>query len=182
MWIARLQARQQNKLRRSKGLADRPEAAKLERVFLVALLIVHLVAGLGASVADWALPFSASKATAAFITSRQMDRMPIAADVDHAASAVAGYLGRRIYYPRGDRMGSFVIWDKTRSNTTADEVLKRLKEFSDRQGRDVLLVMNYQLVDSGYPEVPIAEFTASVVAREEYYLYLLSGEGREQQR
>ena len=182
LWIARREPGEQDRRQFPDGLDDEPRVGKFQSYFLVALLSIHLAVGLGVSVAEWVLPFSASKATAAFIKDQRMDQMLIAGDVDHPASAVAGHLGRAIYYARGDRMGSFVIWDKKRSDTTIGGALVRMAEFAERENQDVLLVMNYELVSSQYPIVEIAKFPASVVPRERYCLYLISGEGMSQAR
>ena len=180
LWLAGRGGQAQFKRDTVDSVSDNVKVGRFQKCFVVVLLSIHLVVGLGVSVADWVLPFSASKATAAFIRDRRMDELPMAGDADHAASAVAGYLGRPIYYLRGDRLGSFVIWDTKRIDVTAGEVAGRLTEFSERVNQDVLLVLNYRLSDTGYPAVPIAEFVDSVVAKERYYLYMLSGDSASQ--
>jgi hypothetical protein len=142
------------------------------RVVLV-LLTVHLVAGVTAASLDLVFPFSASEATARFIKQHQLDRMLILGHPDDAASSVAGYLGRQIYYPASHRWGSFVVWNQKREKDLEPEkLLKQAGELSRQYQQDALLLLNYELPDGEFPVILIQKFTHSMVPEENYYLYL----------
>jgi len=143
---------------------------------LTVILFIHLAGGVAGAVMDYMYVFSQGKATADFIRREGMEGMLIVGDTDFTASTVVGYLEREIYYPRGDRVGSFVIWDKKRTEPlTVKEILERAVKLSLREKKDCLLVLNYRLSDemiSRYSLKEIARFEKAVVGDEVYYLYL----------
>ena len=144
--------------------------------FIVGILSIHLILGITASSVDWFSPFSASKETAKFIKNSKMDNMLMLGDMDFPASAVAGYLNRRIYYTQSNRFGSFIIWNNERGDHSAQEILKKAQELSLQRKEDILLIMNYKLDISSAlnPIAKIKEFKKSIVPNEKYYLYLMS--------
>ena len=80
--------------------------------FITLLLCTHVIAGTFAFSIDLYEPFSMSKKSASFIQIRHMDNMLFAGTNDYAASALSGYLNKKIYYPNVNRFGSFIIWNK----------------------------------------------------------------------
>lgn len=141
--------------------------------FIVLILSAHLVAGMIAYSSDLFCPFSGSKEIAQFISDNRMDKMILVADEDDAGSAVAGYLSCRIHYPCSDRYGSFVIWDQKRRPLQPGEIIRKAREIMKRQGNDVLLILNYKLEGAG-PSLPMVKSAEkSIVATENYYLYLM---------
>jgi hypothetical protein len=103
---------------RWRHLADRISSRRADW-FLGGLLVVQAGAGLFAAMRDVQMPFSAGRETAQFIQQNYPPDVPIVGDMDAAASTVAGYLDRSIYYVAGHREGTFIVWDKKRY---ADEV------------------------------------------------------------
>lgn len=141
---------------------------------VLVLLAAHLVAGVTAASLDLFFPFSASEAAARFIKQHQLDRMPILGHPDDAASSVAGYLGRQIYYPASHRWGSFVVWNQKREkNLQPEKLLAEAEELSRQYQQDVLVLTNYELPPSEFPIRLIQKFTHSMVPQENYYLYLV---------
>ena len=100
-----------------------------------------------------------------------MDNMFIIGDSDFAVSSIAGYLNREIYYPRGDRMGSYVIWDERRTRPT-EPILELGRRRAAEQHQDVLVILNVR--DQSAHE--IASFQGSIVDSEDYYIYLMQTE------
>jgi hypothetical protein len=145
---------------------------------LALILVTHLVGGVAATAMDYRYTFSQAKATAHYIRESKMDGMVMVGDYDHTASTVAGYLGNSIYYVRGDRLGSFVIWDKKRTkNISHDDVLRKAKELADLKKQDVLIILYSALKKeklSQYSLTEVSKFEKAVVANEVYYLYLMS--------
>lgn len=106
-----------------KGAITRPTAAWLLMPSLACGLVASGVAGWW----DWRAPFSGASCAARAIERQGLDRLPLVAGVDWAASGVAGYLPHgRLIYPAAGRTGSFVLWDETRTRqddfTPADQV------------------------------------------------------------
>jgi hypothetical protein len=135
-----------------------------------ALLSIQVLAGLIASVIALRAPFSQARATANFLRSKHMDQMFILGDPDYAVSPIAGYLNREIYYPRGNRMGSYVIWDQTPAVRPQESVLDLGRQVATEKHQNVLVILN-RLPDPSAQE--IASFTGSVAADEDYYIYLV---------
>ena len=155
----------------AKGLAD--FGRRNRDRFVVALLGVHLLAGLMAYGMDLFYPFSAGRETARYIKENHWDRLLLAGEEDDAASVLAGYLHRQIYYPGSGRWGSFVISDQKRKSLNDAEILAKTRELALKYQRDVLLIMNREMAVPGNPVVPVRQFTDSIVPAERYYLYLV---------
>ncbi len=141
--------------------------------FILLILAAQLVAGILASSLDLCLPFSGSKEMAKFITDNQMDKMVMVGDEDDAASAVAGYLNGKMYYPCSERCGSFVIWDQSRKSLNQKELVKRAEEIMKLEGKDILLILNYEIKDPAVPLVMLKKSEQSIVPTENFYLYLM---------
>jgi succinate dehydrogenase/fumarate reductase cytochrome b subunit len=142
------------------------------------ILIFHLVGGITAVRMDNRYVFSYGKATAAFIKARKMQDMLMVGETDYAVSTVVGYLEKdRVYYPRGERFGSFVIWDEARTRGVSDEqVVQKAKELGTESTQEVLLILNHALhpdLISQNSLTELAKFTGSTVGDEGFYLYLM---------
>lgn len=150
-------------------------AGMLERhrsTLIAGLLAVHVLAGAFASVMDLALPFSASQEVARFIEQRYPSNVVIVGDGDYAASAVAGHLGRPIYYPSSQRFGTFVIWDNKRKEVGLEDLGAQVRELLSMTQKDILLVLNYELNPSMEGLALVRKFVTSIVPSEMLYLYV----------
>jgi len=145
--------------------------------FVVGLLTVHLLAGVMAYGMDLGYPFSAGRETAHFIKENHLDSLVLAGDEDDAASVLAGYLNRKIYYPGSHRWGSFIISDQKRKSLKDSEILEKTRQLAANHQREVLLIMNRELQDPANQAVKLAQFTDSMVPAEKYYLYLVRSGG-----
>jgi hypothetical protein len=168
MWLGKSYPEQRFPLRMADTAAERLRPYQ-DRLFL-GLLAGQVIAALIASVIALKVPFSESKAASNFLRSKGMDNMFIIGDSDVAASSIAGYLNREIYYPRGDRMGSYVLWDERRTPPTVP-ILELAKTKAAEQHHDVLVILDVR--DPSASE--IASFQGSVVG-EDYYIYLIQTE------
>jgi len=144
------------------------------RVFLTGLLAAHLVAGAMAYGLDFCLPFSESREVADFIRSRHWQDRLVVGHADDAASAVGGYLKRRIYYPASRGYGTFIIWDQRRREVSPEEVVRRAGELARDHGQ-VLLLLNFDLKDPAPDLILIRRFQGAIVPVENYALYLVAG-------
>jgi hypothetical protein len=145
--------------------------------FVVGLLTVHLLAAVMAYGMDLGYPFSAGRETARYIKENHLDSLVMAGYEDDAASVLAGYLNRKIYYPGSDRWGSFIISDQKRKSLKDSEILEKTRQLAANQQREVLLIMNRELADPAHQAVKLAQFTDSMVPAERYYLYLVRSGG-----
>jgi hypothetical protein len=172
LWLSSAYPRKKNFCWFIQGLSDfcwknRP------RVILV-LLAAQLAAGLTAASLDLFFPFSASKDAARFIRQHQLDRMLILGHPDDAASAVAGCLGRPLYYPASQGWRTFVIWNRKREpELEPGELLRQAEKLSRQHQEEALLLVNYRLSPGEFPLILIQQFTNSLVPEENYYLYLV---------
>lgn len=138
------------------------------------LLALHLLAGAWAASLDLLFPFSGSRGAAEFICEWRLDGMLILGHDDGAASAVAGCLGRQIYYPARRCWGSFVVLDQERKpELEPGELLAQAGELSRGYSQEVLLLLSQELPPGRFPVIPLKKFTNSLVPAENYYLYLL---------
>jgi hypothetical protein len=140
---------------------------------VVGLLGAHLLAGCMAYGMALFYPFSAGRKAARFIRENQMVNLVMAGDEDDAASVLAGYLHREIYYPGSDRWGSYIISDQKRKSLKDSEILEKTRELAIQHQRDVLLIMNRELEAPENQVIKVQQFTDSIVPAEKYYLYLV---------
>lgn len=141
---------------------------------LVALFAVHVAAGAIACVIDWRYPFSQNQRVAEYLRAEGFDDLYIVGDEDAMVSPVAAYLGRKIYYPRGDREGTFIVWDADWRYWPQSDALDAARRKAVERGEDVLVISNYRLGPRTPPGVvPVTEFTGSIVGDEDYFLYLV---------
>jgi hypothetical protein len=134
------------------------------------LFATHAFAGVLAVRADLLHPFSASKDVAQFLKEHHMTEMVMIGSRDYAASSVAGYLNQALYYPEGDRLGTFVVW-KGRRSVSRRELIRKAEDFAALEHRDVLLILNYDLGPEADDLVKIRSFDQSIVRDETYVLY-----------
>ena len=85
-----------------------PRSFRPWRHVLMALAVIHIAAGAYAAVMDAALPFSGSRAAAAYISNTWPDDVPIVVDPELNGTAFAALIRRQVYFAQSDRWGSFV--------------------------------------------------------------------------
>ncbi len=141
-------------------------------VLLTVILGLHVVAGAFAVVSDWTTPFSDGRAVAEYINTNDLHDSVIIGFPDTAASTVAGYLQRDVYFTQGSRFGNFIIWD-TRRIDPAQPLREILSEFASVDGPGVLILRTEPL-DVVPENVELLEvFDDGIVTDEHYWLYTL---------
>lgn len=149
-------------------------SATVGTALLVPLLLVHGAAGVYASWMDLRLPFSSSFEAARFAEERGLDRLPLAGHPDHPSSCVAMWLDREMYYPRGDRVGTWVRWDRERMPPPSEgEALARVRRRAVELGEPVLLFAGFVL-PSPPPGVEELHRTAPGIVHEVWAIYRVS--------
>lgn len=135
-----------------------------------AVLAIQAVAGVFAVVLDLASPFSNGRDVADYVRSHDLGDAIIVGEPDVAASTVAAYLDRDVYYPAGRRFGQYVIWDKARVKPLEPlrEVVRRLAEGS---AEPVLILVNQPIDTSLFPLDLLASFEDGIVSDEHFWLY-----------
>lgn len=155
--------------------ADRPDISASSRsAFFTGVLTVQVLAGLVAVSLDLSLPFSNGRDVASYIRREGLENSLIVGEPDIAASTVAAYLDRDVYYPNSGRFGSYIIWDRKRvePGQPIREVLRRLVS---REGDDepILVLVNHP-IDGPFDLLqPMAKFDDGIVADEHFWLYRL---------
>jgi hypothetical protein len=144
------------------------------RTVFVAILSAQVVAALIASSIAFDVPFSQARNTAHFLKAQHMDKMFIVGDTDAPLATLAGYLGRDIYYPRGDRMGTYIVWDSKRVNGTKEAAVDIGRSKAIQLQQDVLVILNYPSPAGGPDVRQVASFVGSIVHSEDYYVYRIS--------
>jgi hypothetical protein len=141
---------------------------------LGAVLAVQALAGARAFSFDYQLRFSSGRAAARYLRQQGLDRLPRLGDVDAAVSPVVAYLGADgIYYSRGHRYGSYLIWDNQRTAWIRDDENVALTGRLAGKGA-ALLILNHPLRASSPPGrglTLLKAFTGSIDYFEDIYLY-----------
>lgn len=158
---------------------------RLTYVYLTVLLVFQLFPSIYATKEDLAKPFSNGKAVATFLKNKGLEDVIIAGDIDFAASTVSGYLNKSIYYLSSKRYGTFIIWDRHRSDSMAspEEFAEGIHKLEKESSPQILLVLNYQITPTWQDYLgarPLQSFTGSVgdfiqsgPVSEDFWLYLI---------
>jgi hypothetical protein len=162
-------------LERSTRSADpSPRQARQNRatdLVFTLMLVSQSLFGVTMLYQDLASPYSHGKSVARYIQARGWQDLPIVGCMDFSAQTVVGYLdAKRIYYPEGERWGSYIVWDqKRRENTGLDNCLKSAQSL----GGDVVVVSSYRedgSLRNGYFD-KVAEFTGALRDDENFIIY-----------
>lgn len=167
------------------GDVELPQSARRPRLWhlmcgpvLTLLLAAQAAAGLIAVWLEHRYTFSMGRATADYLRQQHLDAYPMVAEPDFAATTVLGYLGKEsAWFPRGERQGSFVIWDLKRRPAVTDSAVVAAADSIGRSGHDTVLVLVNHEVDpdaAGMELTPVASFTGGVIRNEDSYIYLLT--------
>ncbi len=136
------------------------------------VLTIQVIIAVAAVVLDIFMPFTNAGATADWFRAHHAAHAPIVGCPDFAASAVAGELDRPISYPQGDRLGTFILWDRKRVRIIAPLNRAVARATHGRFGRWFLLT------NRPVPALDRALVFSrkdGIVADEHYWVYELSG-------
>ena len=170
------------------GASFSPVLRRYASVLLSIFLAFHAFGGIRAFQYDLRYPFSLAHRTAEYLRAESLDSLPMIGHMDHAASAVLGFLEnkRSIHYARADRAGSFIRWDVARKAPVTDAallsrktpvtdvaLLSRTAALAAHEDSPVVLILNSPLGLHGYSEVrPLVSFTGALLEDENFHLYL----------
>ena len=111
-------------------------------LFLSIILAIHFLAGIHRVFLDIVYPYSASKEVATFIRNSEYANWPLFGSRDVELASVSGYLGKSIYYPEVNRLGTFTEWTNRDSSLSRDNSLIYIQEYMNSyQNIDSLLVI-----------------------------------------
>ncbi|MDH7512699.1 MAG: hypothetical protein QHH14_07125 [Clostridiales bacterium] len=162
----------------------RPEGILVFSFVLTLIFAVQAVGGLFAVGMDIVYPFSQAKATARYIKQKGYRDLPIVGEMDYLMTPVSGYLGRKIYFVRGERPGSYVKWDMRRFEDVSPEViLQRAEQFSRKEKKDCLILLNFHLdpaLEQPGHLVKLMATSRAITGSEVYRLYLMKYPGPSQ--
>lgn len=141
---------------------------------LVTVLLFHLAGGLYRLPLDWVVPNSAGREAAAYIQAAGLQDAFIVGSRDAAMAPLSGYLGRSIYYPERQAMGSYTLFFKgDRQEVDQAEVIRQVNALT-REQPQILLVLTAPLAVPA-PDLEIESLAAFERSQnEKYYLYHVS--------
>lgn len=158
------------------GPPPHPRLARAGRLLFAALLVLHVFVACHFLALDFVRPFSRAETAARFLRESGLaSRYYLVADRDAHTSPLTAYLGRPIFYARGAREGTFIVWDKTWGawpliDTMRADLPAAARRKAAERGEDVLAVSTYPL---NAPDAePLGQLTGSIVCDEDYYFYL----------
>lgn len=148
--------------------------SQYKSTFFTVILSAQLVAGIVSFSRDLMVPYSASRETAHYIKTHQLDSLFILGSEDFAVSPLSGYLNRKIYYPEIQKLGSFVLFNSQRKAVDTAEILEQARQLSQEK-KDILMVLNSEIdpLDATSGVTQLAKFTKGLIYNEKYYLYLM---------
>lgn len=135
------------------------------------MLVIHVIAGVYAIAVDYRYSFSGSRHAAAFLNKDSTRSDLLVADTDFIGTPVSGYLESSFYFPQSDRFGTYMIFDKKRSElVNFDTVYARSMRLAS-PGQSVLFVLDYIPDSSAFPIDLIYKGEEPVVKDEQYFIY-----------
>jgi hypothetical protein len=140
---------------------------------LLILFILHCGAGVLASWMDLRHPFSNGAAAAELIRSAGLDRHPLLGHREPPAATVALYLGRPLYSPSRRVFVTHPDWGPEQRELTEQEVRCAARELAAREARDIVLVMNRELLPLWEELDPAGSTRGAILESEDYHLYRL---------
>jgi hypothetical protein len=150
----------------------RPLDRFLGRAFTT-LLVLHVIGAAIAVSIDWVRPFSQSRATAAYLREHHLADAFLIGEKDTPTAPITAYLDRQIYFPRGDRIGSYIIYDRKRLAFDPATLLDVCRRKARENGDAVLLVSTSKLENIPPGVRPVGELSGSIVGDEDFWLYLI---------
>jgi hypothetical protein len=169
LWIAERLPEEPANPRSLDGLAEK--LWKFRGRVLTALLVVHVAAAAIAVSVDWRHPFTQSERVAAFLRERGLTDLIVAGDIDNGIVPIGAALDREIYFLQGDRMGSFVLWDRGRFATDPKTFPDLARAKAAERGEPVVVVLNYPSDHPAFEK--LAEFTGAIEPYENYWVYVV---------
>ncbi len=100
-------------------------------LFLSIILVIHFFAGIHRVALDIIYPYSASKEVASFIRNSEYANWPLFGSRDVELASVSGYLGKSIYYPEINRLGTFTEWVNRNPSLSRENSLDYIQEYMD---------------------------------------------------
>ncbi len=145
--------------------------ANLVWIFLIS---AQAAVGLYVSWRDIVLPFSGAPEATRYIVNNNLTFYPLAAYPSHPASAVAGYLGKSIYYLSYQRFGTNVIWNDQQRALTPPELNRDLRNYACKEDQKVLFITNQGSEIETAGMQLLHQTSSAMVADEQFFLYLVS--------
>jgi hypothetical protein len=136
------------------------------------LLLLHCGVGIYASLMDLRHPFSNGAATAELIHSEGLDRYPLLGHREPPAATVALFLGRPLYSPSRGLFVTYPDWGPEQRELSDQELRCAARDLAQREGRDIVLVINRELPPWGELDAAGSRLGA-IVSTEDYHLYRL---------
>jgi len=171
LWIGAAQPWRERGSDRAVADAEPRGLGKGLHIAFTGLLVVHVIAALVAVSIDWLRPFSQSKATAQFIRDNELTATFLIGERDTCTAPIAAYLNRKLYFPRGDRVGSFIVYDQRRLIPLSGDLVDLCSAKARDLGSDVVLISTSPLKDNPPGVRRIGAFQGSIVGDESFFLY-----------
>jgi len=112
---------------------------------LTVILAINAGCGLHAWAMDMVLPFCNTRSVAALLKPRLDRQTLVVGDKDLWTCAIAAHLDTEIYYPKGKRRGTFLVWNRDREAPVALPELVQDTNAAIERGLKVFLVLSYAL-------------------------------------
>jgi hypothetical protein len=138
----------------------------------VALLALHVTAGIFASWMDLRHPFSNAEATAQLLQGQGLDALPLLGYREPPAASVSLALGQPLFAPSRGVYARFPDWGPEQRELTLEELRCAARAFSERADGDVVLVLNREVPP--WREVQqVGAAVGAIQPSEDYHLYRL---------
>lgn len=173
IWISRFFDKSYNIPRRFQKITH--YLKKYQKKIITIILLIHMLSGLYAYSMDLIYPFSKSKVTAEFIQNQGLSDELIIGNTDAKVSPISAYIDKKIYYIQYDRLGSFFNNHQRKYLKSQLKLIDKINSVIKNNSSKNVLILSYPLniKTSQLKITKVNEFNKSIVAEEQYYIYLV---------
>lgn len=148
---------------------------KYQKQIITIILLIQALSGLYAYSMDLMFPFSKSEVASQFIKEQKLTGEFILGTKDTIVSPISAFLDKNIYYIEYERSGSFFNNHQRKFINSQSELVDKIDTAIKNNSTKNVLILSFPLniENSQLKFTKLNEFKGSIVAEEQYYIYLV---------
>ncbi|MEO5641799.1 MAG: hypothetical protein ABIQ40_18865 [Bacteroidia bacterium] len=158
---------------------------RIEKPLFQSLLMLQCFASFYMYSCDWKRPFSNGKNVVEWLKKNIEPGKIILVNDHFSGPPISAYLGKKVYYAENNAEGSFCKWNTNPFMISNDTLLQRISRLvNDSPEKSICVVTNKPLIISHGVETNarlLITFQGALVQAENYWIYELSGNAKQQE-
>ena len=148
---------------------------KYHKQIITTILLIQALSGVYAYSMDLIFPFSKSQVVSQFIKERKLTEEFILGSKDTIVSPISAFLDKKIYYIEYERTGTYFNNNQRKFINSESELVDKIDAAIKNNSTKNVLILSFPLniENSQLKFTKLNEFKGSIVAEEQYYIYLV---------